>query len=45
MNTQPLEQKINVATPTGDIITYRKSVKDCPIIIEWRTLLANLIVF
>jgi hypothetical protein len=45
MNTQPIEQKINVATAAGDKITCRKSVKECPIIIERRVLSANLVVF
>lgn len=45
INTQPLEQNVNVATPAGDVITCRKSVKDCPIIIRERTLPANLVVF
>jgi hypothetical protein len=45
INTQPLEQNINVITPASDVITCKKSVKDCPIIIGKRTLPANLVVF
>jgi hypothetical protein len=45
INTHPLEQSINVVTSAGDVITCRKSVKDCPIIIGGRTLSVNLAMF
>jgi hypothetical protein len=45
MNTQPLNQNITVLTPTGDVVTCRKFIKNCPIVIGNRVLPANLAVF
>jgi hypothetical protein len=45
MTTQPLNQNIIVSTPAGDVVTCRKFIEDCPIIIGDRVLLANLVVF
>jgi hypothetical protein len=45
MTTQPLNQNIIVSTPTGDVFTCRKFIKNCPIIIGDRVLPANLAVF
>jgi hypothetical protein len=45
LSTESLEQNICVATPTGDAITCRKYVGNCPIEIEGRVLLAKLAVF
>jgi len=44
INTQPLEQNINVVTPAGDVITCRKSVNNFLMIGE-RILPINLAVF
>jgi hypothetical protein len=45
MNTQPLNQNITVSTPVGEVVTCRKFIEDCPIIIGDRVLPANLAVF
>jgi hypothetical protein len=45
MITQPLDQNITVSTPAGDVVTCRKMVVDCPIVIIDRVLPANLAVF
>jgi hypothetical protein len=45
MTTQPLKQNIIVSTPAGDVVTCRKFIKNCPIIIGDRVLLENLAVF
>jgi hypothetical protein len=45
MTTQPLKQNITASKPAGDVVTCRKFIEDCPIIIEDRVLLANLAVF
>jgi hypothetical protein len=45
MITQPLNQNISVSTPAGDVVTCRKFIEDCPIVIEDRVLLANLAIF
>jgi hypothetical protein len=45
MITQPLNQNIIVSTLAGDVVTCRKIVEDCPIVIEGRVLPVNLAVF
>jgi hypothetical protein len=45
LGMKPLEQIICVTTPVGDVVTCRKCVKTCPIIIGGRTLPAKLTVF
>lgn len=45
MITQPLNQNITISTPAGDVVTCRKFIEDCPIVIEDRILQVNLIVF
>jgi hypothetical protein len=45
MTTQPLKQSITVSTPAGDVVSCRKFIVDCPIIIEDRVQPANLVVF
>jgi hypothetical protein len=45
MTTQPLNQSITVSTPAVDVVSCRKFIEDCPIIIEDRVLSANLVVF
>jgi len=45
MNIEPLRQSITIATPVGDSLICRNVVENCPIIIEGRTLSANLVVF
>jgi hypothetical protein len=42
---EPLRQNITVATPVGDFLICSKVVRDCPISIGGRILLANLVVF
>jgi hypothetical protein len=45
MTSQPLNQNITVSTPTGNLVTCRKFIENCPIVIEDRFLQANLAVF
>jgi hypothetical protein len=45
LNTEPLEENICVATPVGDLVTCRKCVDNCLIIIEGRKLPAKIVVF
>jgi hypothetical protein len=45
LSTRPLEQNINVSTPVGSVVTCRKCVKNCPILLGGRTLRAKLAVF
>jgi len=45
MITQPLNQIITVSTLAGDVVTCRKFIEDCPIVIEDRVLPENLAVF
>jgi hypothetical protein len=45
MDTQPLNQNITVSTPAGEVVTCRKFIENCPIIIGDRVLSANLVVF
>jgi hypothetical protein len=45
LSTELLEESICVATPVGDIVTCRKCVDNCPVIIEGRKFLARLAVF
>jgi hypothetical protein len=45
LSIESLEHNICIATPTGDTITYRKYVGNCPIKIEGRVLPAKLAVF
>jgi hypothetical protein len=45
MTPRPLNQSITVSTPTGNIVTCRKSIENCPIFIGDRVLPANLAVF
>jgi hypothetical protein len=44
MNTQPLNQNITVLTPARDVVTCRKFIENCPIVIGNRVLSANLAV-
>jgi hypothetical protein len=34
LSTEPLEQNICVATPVGNVLTCRKCVGNCPIVVE-----------
>lgn len=45
MTTKPLNQNITISTPAKDVVTCRKFVEDCPIIVGDRVLPANLAVF
>jgi len=45
MITQPLNQNITISTPAGDVVTCRKLIENCPIVIRDRVLPANLAVF
>jgi hypothetical protein len=45
MNTQPLNQNITISTPAGDVVTCRKFIENCPIVIGDSVLPANLAVF
>jgi len=45
MIPRPLNQNITVSTRTGNIVTCRKSIENCPIVIGDRVLPANLAVF
>jgi len=45
MTTQSLNQNITVSTPTGDVVTCKKIIEDCPIIKGDRVLPANLAMF
>jgi hypothetical protein len=45
LSTRPLEQNISVSTLVGSVVTCRKCVKNCPILLGGRTLLAKLVVF
>ena len=45
MSMEPLRQNITIVTPVGKSLLCSKVVVDCSIIIEERTLLANLVVF
>jgi len=45
MIPRPLNQNITVSTPIGNIVTCRKSIENCPIVIGDRVLPANLAVF
>jgi hypothetical protein len=45
MTSQPLNQNIIISTPTGNVVTCRKFIENCPIVIGDRVLPANLVVF
>ncbi|XP_062151922.1 uncharacterized protein LOC133860307 [Alnus glutinosa] len=45
MTPRPLNQNITVSTPTGNVVTCRKFIENCPIVIGDRVLPANLAVF
>jgi hypothetical protein len=45
MTTQPLNQNIIVSTPAGNVVTCRKFIENCPIVIGDRVLPANLAMF
>jgi hypothetical protein len=45
LSTRPLEQNISVSTPVGSVVTCRKCVENCPILLGERTLPAKLVVF
>ena len=45
INLEPIEVGVVVSTPVGKLVICRKIVIGCPIHIEGRTLMANLIVF
>jgi len=45
MTPRPLNQNITVSTPTGNVVTCRKFIENCPIIIGDRILPENLAVF
>jgi hypothetical protein len=45
MNTQPLNQNITVSTPARDVVTCRKFIENCPIVIIDRVLSENLAMF
>jgi len=45
MTTQPLKQNITESTPAGYVVTCRKFIKNCPIVIGDRVLPVNLAVF
>ena len=45
LSTRPLEQNISVSTLVGSVVTCRKCVENCPILLGGRTLPAKLAVF